>query len=884
MNGRRSAGLLPLEREVCRRVPAFASRRPVAAAGAAVNSIIASVVIAVATAVVAGVLTLGALRAAALAADAPASDPQAGERADPLPGMEPLELDEPLDVAMVAGIDRWLSRRLDAAPAARAAAWPPAVGGTPARRRARLREIIGVGDRRAAPPAGAASVDVPVEAKVEAKVEAAAGIDSYGPVTDGGTGAGVAAGGGGGAVTITRARYEVLEGVTADGLWLAPRQPPRAVVIALGDADWTPEAFAGLAPGVPPQARLPWRLAERGAAVFVPTLVDRDCRLSGDAAVRFTNQPHREFLQRMAFQLGRHPVGYEVEKVLAGVDRLRAADWRGADGRPLPLGVCGVGEGAIVALCAAACDERIAAALVCGAFGPREEVWAEPIYRNVWSQLVAHGDAELAALVAPRRLVIEACAAPEVAGPPAPTPDRRGAAPGRIVTPSVEHVRAEAARARQAAAAIHGEQGRGAADAILLVESAGGRGPAGSGPAIDAFATSLGLSAPSSAGASARADRAAAPGAAPDADVSWAAGFDATVAAARQARQFTELVRFTQRLLDTSDRVRAAVWREFDMSAPAAAERSAARFRDLVHDSFIGRLPSPSVPARPRSRRILDDEAFTGHELAIDVHPDVIAGGILLVPKGIPPGERRAVVVCQHGLEGRPIDTITGEGTEGFAAYKAFAARLARRGYVVYTPQNPYRGQDRFRVLQRKANPLGLSLFSVIVAQHERSLDVLAALPFVDPARIGFYGLSYGGKTAMRVPALVPRYALSICSGDFNDWIRKVVTTGHGTSYMFHGEYEMTEWNMGHVANYAELAWLIAPRPFMVERGHRDGCAPDEWVAAEYAKARLAYVRMGIPERTEIEWFDGPHTINGDGTFRFLDRFLGGPRGGGAAP
>jgi len=35
---------------------------------------------------------------------------------------------------------------------------------------------------------------------------------------------------------------------------------------------------------------------------------------------------------------------------------------------------------------------------------------------------------------------------------------------------------------------------------------------------------------------------------------------------------------------------------------------------------------------------------------------------------------------------------------------------------------------------------------------------------------------------------------------------------------------------------------------------------------------------MGIPDRTEIEWFDGPHTINGAGTFRFLERFLP-PRG-----
>ena len=73
------------------------------------------------------------------------------------------------------------------------------------------------------------------------------------------------------------------------------------------------------------------------------------------------------------------------------------------------------------------------------------------------------------------------------------------------------------------------------------------------------------------------------------------------------------------------------------------------------------------------------------------------------------------------------------------------------------------------------------------------------------------------------------------------------------------------------------MAALIAPRPFMVERGHFDGVAPDEWVAAEYSKIRRLYTQLKIPNRTEIEWFPGPHTINGQGTFRFLDKWLGRP-------
>jgi hypothetical protein len=92
---------------------------------------------------------------------------------------------------------------------------------------------------------------------------------------------------------------------------------------------------------------------------------------------------------------------------------------------------------------------------------------------------------------------------------------------------------------------------------------------------------------------------------------------------------------------------------------------------------------------------------------------------------------------------------------------------------------------------------------------------------------------------------------------------------------MFTQEYDMLEFDFANVVNYSDLANLMAPRPFMVERGHHDGVAPDEWVAYEFAKTRFFYAtRMKLPERVEIEFFDGPHTIHGAGTFEFLRRHL----------
>jgi hypothetical protein len=37
------------------------------------------------------------------------------------------------------------------------------------------------------------------------------------------------------------------------------------------------------------------------------------------------------------------------------------------------------------------------------------------------------------------------------------------------------------------------------------------------------------------------------------------------------------------------------------------------------------------------------------------------------------------------------------------------------------------------------------------------------------------------------------------------------------------------------------------------------------------------YDKLLIPERTEIEYFDGPHMIHGVGTFKFLHRHLNWP-------
>lgn len=758
-----------------------------------------------------------------------------------LPGTEPLTIERPLDEVMVEGIDRFALREIDRAAETRPQRWQlntssrEAYEASLAPHRQRLREYIGAVDQRVF---GRGLEDLSVSLLTATENPgtrlAQEEDDLY---------------------SIIPTRWQVLERVTAEGLLLEPNLDEIVgLVVCLPDATWTPEEFCGADPDKPEATPLPRWLAQQGFIVLIPTLLSRDDTFSGNPEVALTNQSHREWVYRQAFELGRHVIGYEVQKVLAAIDVFEKFNQElQAD---LPIAVAGVGEGGLLALYASAIDPRIDATLVSGYFQPREKVWQEPIDRNVWRLLTEFGDAELAAMVAPRPLIIEACEVPEVKTPLPVKPGRRGgAAPGRITTAELAAVQREFERARGYYAALQAE------DALhLVVSGPQGTGPAGSTSAVRALLAALEIE---------EVDLDSPP------PLKIAVPLDAND---RQRRQVQELVDHTQRLLHLAYKTRDRLWSQADRSSLDKWLATSEPLREMVWEELIGKLPEPSLPPHPRTRKVLSEPEYVGYEVVLDVYPDVIAAGILLLPTDLQANEKRPVVVCQHGLEGTPRDTISGPGSPGYPPYKAFSAELAKRGFIVYAPQNPYRGQDRFRTLQRKSNPLGRSLFSYIIPQHQVTLRWLASLPWVDPQRIGFYGLSYGGKTAVRVPPLLREYCLSICSADFNEWVYKNATIDAPMSYLYTGEYEIFEWNMGHVANYAELSYLMAPRPFMVERGHDDGVALDEWVAWEYAKVRRFYAKLGLADKTEIEFFNGPHTIHGQGTFDFLHRHLQWPK------
>ena len=330
-----------------------------------------------------------------------------------LPGTRPLTGEGDRSVQMVAGISRFLDRQI-----ASAAQKRPQQKLDPTTARKQLRHAIGAVD--------------PILRTEELQFISNTTRDSLRYRDD--------------HMEVHAVRWPVFKNVHGEGLLVTPAGPIQARVVAIPDADQTPEQLAGIAPGIKPESQYGRLLAAAGCQVVIPALINRSDEFSGSDRVTYTNQTHREWIYRQAFEMGRHIIGYEVRKIEAVLNWFEAEDAKIPD--PLAIGLVGYHEGGLLALHTAALNPRVQSTLVSGYFNERNQVWSEPIYRNIFGQLNHLGDAELAAFIAPRTLIVEHAAIPTISGPPATRPGRRsGAAPGALKTPAFATVSSEVRKA-----------------------------------------------------------------------------------------------------------------------------------------------------------------------------------------------------------------------------------------------------------------------------------------------------------------------------------------------------------------------------------------------------------------------------------------------------
>jgi hypothetical protein len=266
-----------------------------------------------------------------------------------------------------------------------------------------------------------------------------------------------------------------------------------------------------------------------------------------------------------------------------------------------------------------------------------------------------------------------------------------------------------------------------------------------------------------------------------------------------------------------------------------------------------------------------DREGFTEKKVRLQAAPGLEIDSYLLVPPG--DGPRPAVLVVYYDAE-------TGAGLNPKSTLRDFGYQLTRRGFVTLSI-----GWPRDYTGKQSPSLQPLSSLAYIAAN---SYNALAALPEVDPGRVGIVGHSFGGKWAMFASCLVDKFACAAYSDpgivfdekrpNVNYWepwylgweagrTRKpgVPTEENPRT----GPYKMLV-ETGH--DLHELHALMAPRPFLVSGGAED--RPDRWKALGHAIAvnRL----LGFENRVAMTNREGhsPTEESNEQLYLFFEHFL----------
>jgi dienelactone hydrolase len=176
-----------------------------------------------------------------------------------------------------------------------------------------------------------------------------------------------------------------------------------------------------------------------------------------------------------------------------------------------------------------------------------------------------------------------------------------------------------------------------------------------------------------------------------------------------------------------------------------------------------------------------------------------------------------------------------------------YAKALTARGYValcidhwVFGERNHDTEEDTFKAMLWE----GRVLWGMMVYDSLRALDVLAARPDVDPARIATLGMSMGSTMAWWLAALDERVSAAACVAcltRYGDLLAHRALARHGIYYFVPGM-------LRHFDTEAVVS-LIAPRPLLTLTGDRDPGSPVSGVRAIHRTCAAVYALHGRRDR-----------------------------------
>lgn len=226
----------------------------------------------------------------------------------------------------------------------------------------------------------------------------------------------------------------------------------------------------------------------------------------------------------------------------------------------------------------------------------------------------------------------------------------------------------------------------------------------------------------------------------------------------------------------------------------------------------------------------------------------------MLKPAGFDPAQRYPAVIRVYG--GPHVQVVQKRWDERWGLFDQY---LAQQGYVVFSLDN--RGSARRGTAFE--NPIHRQMGGPEVTDQQQGLRWLAAQSFVDPARIGMFGWSYGGYMSLHMWARTPELAAAVAVAPVTDW--QLYDTHYTERYMDHPQSNPDGYADSNVLNWLDRIddpKLLSDRLYLIH-----GMADDNVLFTHSTALISAMVERGI--RFDLMAYPGgKHGINASPAMR----------------
>ena len=267
--------------------------------------------------------------------------------------------------------------------------------------------------------------------------------------------------------------------------------------------------------------------------------------------------------------------------------------------------------------------------------------------------------------------------------------------------------------------------------------------------------------------------------------------------------------------------------------------------RDHIRVS-TGLWPMPEyTPQAAQLSAFFEEDGYRVRTVTLETQPGFYLTGTLFYPPGNGPFP---AILSPHGhwSEGRFEDIER-------ASIPGRALSLARQGYVVFSYSMLGYNETRDLFPHRFDEPhyrlWGFSVMGLQLWNSIQALDLVSALPEVDPTRIGMTGASGGGTQTFLLTAI-------------DDRIRVSAPVNMISAHFQGGCICENAPLLRHNLNNVEIGALAAPRPLLLVSTSGDWTAntPD----TEFPAIQQVYGLFDARDRVHNAHFNYPHNYNKD--------------------